>query len=144
MKRALRLVLSALFAVFVIIQFFQTDHANPPVRAEISAPPAVKAVFRRACYDCHSNETVWRWYSYVNPMGWLVGGHVADGRRRLNFSEWETLDAQKKYHMKQEIIEQVEEGEMPLQSYLLLHSDAKLSAEDRGAITRWAQDSSEK
>ena len=137
MKRALRIVLLLLAGVFVVIQFFQPDRSNPPVRAEISAPPAVKAVLRRACYDCHSQETVWPWYSYVNPMGWLVGGHVQEGRAHLNFSQWESLNAQKRYHMKQEILEVLEDGSMPLPSYLLLHGDAELSAEDRGVLERW-------
>ena len=137
MKRALRVVLLLLAGVFVVIQFFQPDRSNPPVRAEISAPPAVKAVLRRACYDCHSQETVWPWYSYVNPMGWLVGGHVQEGRAHLNFSQWESLNAQKRYHMKQEILEVLEDGSMPLPSYLLLHGDAELTAEDRGVLKRW-------
>jgi hypothetical protein len=141
MKRALRVVLLLLAGVFVVIQFFQPDRSNPPVRAEIAAPPEVKAVLRRACYDCHSNETVWPWYSYVNPMGWLVGGHVPEGRAHLNFSEWETLETQKRYHMKQEILEVLEDGSMPLPSYLLLHGDAELSAEDKAVLRRWAEES---
>lgn len=140
MKRALRFVLLLLIGVFVVIQFFQPDRENLPVRAEISAPPAVKAVLRRACYDCHSHETVWPWYSYVNPMGWFVGGHVAEGREKLNFSVWESLDAQQRYHMKQEILEVLEDGSMPLPSYLLLHGDAELTAEDRGVLERWVSE----
>jgi hypothetical protein len=142
MKGALRLILLALLVVFVIIQFFQPGRDNPPVRAELKAPPTVMAVFRRACYDCHSNETTWPWYSYVNPMGWLVAGHVREGRQHLNFSDWETLDRQKRYHAKQEIFDVLEEDEMPLPSYLLLHGDSKLNAEDRAAINRWVQDNS--
>jgi Haem-binding domain len=140
MKRAVRMFLLVLFAIFIIIQFFQPERSNPPVRAELKAPPAVMAVFRRACYDCHSDETTWPWYSYVNPMGWFVAGHVEEGRRHLNFSQWDLLNGQKVYHAKQEILEQVEEGEMPLKSYLLLHSSAELSTEDRATIVRWVND----
>ncbi|MBR9974546.1 MAG: heme-binding domain-containing protein [Bacteroidetes bacterium] len=136
----MRIVLLSLLGVFVIIQFFQPERDNPPVRAEIAAAPEMKAVLRRACYDCHSNETVWPWYSYVNPMGWLVGGHVREGRAHLNFSEWESLETQKRYHMKQEILEVLEDGSMPLPSYLLLHGDAELTAEDRGVLERWVSE----
>ena len=142
MKRALRMLLLALIVLFIIIQFFQPERSNLPVRAELKAPPAVMAVFRRACYDCHSDETTWPWYSYVNPMGWFVAGHVEEGRAHLNFSQWGLLNAQKVYHAKQEILEQVEDEEMPLGSYLLLHSAASLNAEDRAAIERWANDDS--
>ncbi len=141
MKRVLRISLYGLIGVLVIIQFFQSDRANPPVRAEIKAPPQVMTVLRRACYDCHSNESVWPWYSYVNPAGWLVAGHVTEGRGHLNFSDWGTLDAQERYHAKQEILEVLEEGGMPLPSYLLLHGEAELRAEDHGVIKRWARDS---
>lgn len=144
MKRALGIVLLLLAGVFVVIQFFQPDRSNPPVRAEIAAPPEVKAVLRRACYDCHSNETVWPWYSYVNPMGWFMGGHVTEGREHLNLSEWEQLNAQERYHMKQEILEVLENESMPLPSYLLLHGDAELSSEDRGVLKRWVQDGGRK
>ncbi|MFA6232648.1 MAG: heme-binding domain-containing protein [Bacteroidota bacterium] len=142
MKRALRTTLLLLLAVFVIIQFFQPDRSNPPVRAELKAPPAVMAVLRQSCYDCHSNESAWPWYSYIAPMAWFVSGHVREGREKLNFSDWERLDAQKRYHAKQEILEVLEEGEMPLRSYLILHGNAELTAEDRSVIHRWANDSS--
>jgi hypothetical protein len=141
MKQVLRVVLYGLIAILVVIQFFQPDRNNPPVRAEITAPPEVMTVLRRACYDCHSNESTWPWYSYVNPAGWLVAGHVTEGREHLNFSDWGSLDEQKRYHAKQEILEMIEEGEMPLPSYLLLHGDAKLAAEDHGVIKRWVNDS---
>lgn len=141
MKRAFRIALLVFLAVIVIIQVFQPSRDNPPVRAEVITPPEVKAVLRRACYDCHSNETAWPWYSYVNPMGWLVAGHVTEGREHLNFSDWENLDAQKQFHAKEEMLEVLGEGSMPLPSYLLLHGDAELSAEDKAALRRWAEES---
>lgn len=141
MKRVLRISLYGLIAVLVVIQFFQPDRDNPSVRAEITAPPEVMTVLRRACYDCHSNESAWPWYSYVNPAGWFVAGHVIEGREHLNFSDWGSLDSKKRYDAKKEILEVLEEGEMPLPSYLLLHGDAKLGTEDHGVIRRWASDS---
>lgn len=132
-------MLLVLLAIVLGIQLFRSERSNPPVMGDLRAPAAVKEVLRESCYDCHSNETIWPWYSAVNPVGWLVAADVIEGREHLNFSDWENFEAQKRWHMKQEILEVVESGEMPLSVYLLMHGNARLSTEDRAVLTQWVQ-----
>ncbi|MBN1446599.1 MAG: heme-binding domain-containing protein [Bacteroidetes bacterium] len=135
----MKTMLLVLLAIVLGIQLFRSERSNPPVMGDLRAPAAVKEVLRESCYDCHSNETIWPWYSAVNPVGWLVAADVIEGREHLNFSDWENFEAQKRWHMKQEILEVVESGEMPLSVYLLMHGNARLSTEDRAVLTQWVQ-----
>lgn len=121
--------LLGLAAFFLLIQLipYGCDHSNPPVTQEAPwSSPAVRQLAVRACYDCHSNATVWPWYAHVAPMRWLVQHDVDDGRHELNFSEWDR--PQKGLH---EAAEAVETGEMPLWFYLPLHAEAELSAAEK-------------
>jgi hypothetical protein len=122
----------------IIIQLVPVGRTNPPVRGEILAPPEVHAVLRRACYDCHSNETRWPFYSYIAPISWLVVEHVNDGRQHLNFSTWNDYDIEEIQEKLKEIWEEVEGGAMPLPQYLWLHSEASLSDQDRQALRLWS------
>ncbi|QQS45529.1 MAG: heme-binding domain-containing protein [Acidobacteriota bacterium] len=126
------------------MQFVRPDRTNPPVdhgktlQANTQVPPEVQAIFQRSCYDCHSNQTVWPWYSNVAPVSWFLADHVEHGREELSFSEWGNYDAKKADHKLEEICEMIEKGEMPLQSYLILHWGAKLSETDRQTLCNWA------
>jgi len=122
----LKKILIILAVLFVAIQFIPVDRSNPPVTAELDAPSDITAVLRTSCYDCHSNETNWPWYAYVAPVSFLVAGDVNDGRKRLNFSEWDKYDIQKREKKLEEIVELAELGEMPLSIYTLVHPNAKL------------------
>lgn len=144
MKKILQRFLLVLGLVFIIIQFFGPAKTNPPVdeTKTIAAggplPTEIAIVLERACYDCHSNQTRWPWYSNVAPVSWFVIGHVNDARKHLNFSEWATYNPKRMKRKLEEIKEEVEEGAMPLPSYLPLHPDAKLSPEDVQALGAWA------
>jgi len=127
-----------LLVVFVAIQFFGEERTNPPVGSEIQAPEDVQAILRRSCYDCHSNETRWPWYSRIAPVSWYTIEHVNHARSDLNFSEWPTFDPEEQEHLLEEIVEQVEKGEMPLASYLWIHQGARLSDEERARLMEWA------
>lgn len=108
------------------------NHRNPPVMAEPTwNNPTTRALADRACFDCHSNQTRWPWYSHVAPMSWLVQDHVDEGRRELNFSEWSRGGFEA-----HEASETVREGEMPPRSYLLLHPEARLTAPERQQLAR--------
>ena len=121
------------------IQFVPVDRSNPPVTGEVSAEDHVMEVLRGACYDCHSNETQWPWYSRVAPVSWRVAEHVRKGRRNLNFSQWDEMTAEDQEEAKEEIWEKVERGAMPLSDYLRMHPEAVLTEPQREALRRWSE-----
>jgi hypothetical protein len=124
--------------VLLAIQLVPIDRSNPPVRGEIEVTEAVSEVLRRSCYDCHSNETQWPWYSYVAPASWILAHHVGEAREELNFSTWSALAEKDRSKMIHEIWEETSKGEMPLRSYLILHRDAKLSDEALATLREWS------
>ncbi|HVT47842.1 MAG TPA: heme-binding domain-containing protein [Vicinamibacterales bacterium] len=126
-----------LLLVLLLIQAVPIDRTNPPVETEIVVPAEVHAILQRSCYDCHSNTTVWPWYSRVAPVSWLVAHDVHSGREHLNFSTWNRLDARKRAHAMDEIDEHISRGEMPLSTYLWLHPVAKLSDADKAILHAW-------
>lgn len=120
----------AIVAGAIVIQLVPVERTNPPVTREIRwNAPETAEIARRACYDCHSNETVWPWYAYVAPVSWRVAEHVEHGREHMNFSEWDTPNEDA-----DEIVEVLEEGEMPLPDYLRLHAEARLTDEELEAF----------
>ena len=141
MKRILKWGIAAVIVIFAALQIFQPARTNPLVKSDFlkatAAPPDVAAMFHAACYDCHSDETRWPWYSRVAPMSWQVAQDVNDGRRHINLSEWPTdnpdLARKKIQHMSDEI----DDGDMPLKKYTLIHKDARLTAEQRDTLTQW-------
>lgn len=128
-----------LFIIIIIgIQFINVDKSNPKVTADLKAPIEVKTILQQSCYDCHSNETKWPWYSKVAPISWLISNHVKDGRKHLNFSDWEKLFPSKQRKLKEEIWEEIEKDEMPMGGYTLLHPSAKLDLIKKQTIKKWA------
>lgn len=131
-KGAITAASGTLVGLAVLIQFLPVERTNPPVTREVLWDSEVtRDLARQSCYDCHSNETVWPWYSSVAPMSWLVAKDVVEGRTHLNFSTWDQPN-----EAPDEIIEMVEDGEMPLRKYTLLHPQARLSDEMRAALVR--------
>lgn len=129
--------------IAVAIQFIPVDRSNPPVEQDVAAPAAVKPVLRESCYDCHSNETTWPWYSYVAPASWLVAGDVHEAREHLNFSTWNRLSPNERADVIREVWKEVRAGEMPLPFYVLAHPSAKLTTQDRTALRDWARRAAE-
>lgn len=110
-----------LAAILVLIQFVPVEKTNPPILKEPNWDTNKTRNYAvRACFDCHSNETVWPGYASIAPISWFVIGHVKDGRKHLNFSEWNSKSSE-------EIIDELKAREMPLKSYLLLHPSSKLN-----------------
>jgi hypothetical protein len=140
LKRFLVRVMIGLLVLFVAIQFWPVARSNPPVTGDLAAPEPVNSILRRSCYDCHSNETRWPWYSYVAPVSWLVAHDVEEGREHMNLSEWSKLSENKRASVADEMAEEVEDGEMPLPMYLRAHADAKLSDEDKRILRKWADE----
>ncbi len=128
-----------LLVVTIGIQFVPVERSNPPITEEISVPPDVAVILKRSCYDCHSHQTVWPWYSKVAPISWLVSNHVNEGRKHLNFSTWNRYSRKDQLKLLEELVEETGEGEMPLWSYTLLHSHAKLGPADIRILKEWAE-----
>jgi hypothetical protein len=132
MKKKLKIFGWILLIVLIGIQFVPAERTNPQIEDEVEWDASeTRELAQRACFDCHSNETEWPWYSYIAPISWRVTEHVRHGREHLNFSEWNRPNEDL-----EEIKEMVEEGKMPLWDYLLMHSDAKLSDEEKAALLR--------
>jgi len=138
MKRKVLVLVLALAVILVAIQLVPINRTNPTVVADFDGPPAVKAVLETSCYDCHSHETSWPWYSRVAPFSWLVAHDVEEARDHLNFSQWGNLDAKRREKLTEEMWEEVEEGEMPLKMYLLAHPDARLSEAGKATLRDWS------
>jgi hypothetical protein len=137
-RRALVTSGLAIAALLILIQLVPVDRSNPPLAAELQAPAEVAAVLRAACYDCHSNETRWPWYSRLAPASWLVARDVDEGRSRLNLSQWGAYEPTRRERLAEEMWEQVAEGEMPPALYVLAHPEARLSASDRELLRSWS------
>ena len=130
MKKKIILVV---VAILVIIQFIPAlpDDYEPNVGQTFTevneVPIKVEAILTSACYDCHSHQSKWPWYSYVAPFSFWIGDHVQEGRKHLDFSQWANYSPKKADHKLEEIVEELTEGEMPLDSYTWVHSEAQLS-----------------
>jgi hypothetical protein len=133
----------SVYCVSACNSVIRIDRSNPAVYSDLDADPSVQSILRKSCYDCHSNETVWPWYSGLAPVSWLVGNDVKEGRRHLNFSEWSTLDERTRLHKKQEIGEEVKAGRMPPWYYLLMHSGSRLKPSEQDLITAWTSSAAE-
>lgn len=122
----------------LLAQLVPIDRSNPPVTAEVPAPPAVRAILERSCYDCHSNQSRWPWYGYVAPLSWVMAYDIHEARDHVNFSTWDAYTEKKRVDMLEEVWEEVDEGEMPFFVYLPLHPEAELSEADKQLLEDWA------
>lgn len=138
MGRLFKYTFVFLITAFIGIQFIEVDKTNPMVTADIQAPPEVKRILRSACYDCHSNETRWPFYSNIAPVSWFIIDDVNEGRKKLNFSNWEKLYSEKQDDLKSKIWKEVNEDEMPPSSYVYMNPDAKLELPQKNIIKKWA------
>lgn len=145
MKKWLKIALIVVIAFLVISQFFRPSFVNPPIDpaktlvATAVVPPNVQSTLERSCNDCHSNNTVYPWYSKVAPVSWLLASDINEGRHEVNFSEWAGLTQKRKLRKLKNICDQVKEGDMPLWYYLPMHPKAKLTDADKAAICAWTQ-----
>ncbi len=143
--KILKKIALALLAVFLLMQFYrpekniaQGNHTSTFL-VETNPPKNVKVILEQTCYDCHSNNTEYPWYNTIAPVSYWLANHVDEGKKHLNFSEWKGYTIKKKDHKLEEVIEMMEEGEMPLKEYTWTHEEARLTQEERGAIIEWAK-----
>ncbi len=132
-------ILLGILAILVIIQFIPVSHDNPPVTMDANVPGDAGTVLRTSCYDCHSNETRWPWYSYVAPISWMIRHDVSDGRKDVNFSEWDRYTPERRQKIARKAVHEVQEHQMPLDIYLLMHPDAEVDPFELQALQDWQQ-----
>lgn len=143
MSKNVKSIFLGVIVFLLAIQLFQIDKTNPPVRLEedfiqITQPPQnVEQLLRTACYDCHSHETAYPWYTSVAPISWWIRHHINEGRDHLNFSTWAQYDPEKQKDKLEDAEDEIREGEMPLSSYTLVHKAAKLSDDQRKVLADW-------
>jgi hypothetical protein len=133
----------------IALQFTNPSHRNPPivpghdVLSGNAPPPAVAAMLKNSCYDCHSFETKWPWYSYVAPFSWYLARDVNAGRAMVNFSDWPHDDPRRARKRWRRIAEAVQNGEMPLPIYTRIHRQARLDEQQRADLVKWARGQSQ-
>lgn len=144
MKKLRKYSILFLLLFVIVLQFIKPDTVNPPedgskfIKSHVQIPDEVYSRIEKACFDCHSNRTVWPWYSKISPVVYLIDHDVTGGRKHLNFSEWGNYDNKRMIKKLEEIESEVREGEMPPAIYPPLHSGAKLTESDRKLIGDWA------
>jgi hypothetical protein len=141
LKRKLKWIFVALFAGFALLQLTNPPDRNPPVVSDLMAmnapPPQIAATLHAACYDCHSSQTHWPWYSHVAPMSWLIASDVKEGREHLNLSDWPNDNPVRAAKRLENMSDKVGSGEMPLKKYTKIHTDARLTESQRKELTDW-------
>ncbi|GAA0733012.1 hypothetical protein GCM10009430_46750 [Aquimarina litoralis] len=141
MKNILKKLGLALIVILVIIQFIRPDRNESGYESvayfEIETKPSseIQEILKSNCYDCHSNQTIYPWYANIAPVSYWLANHVDEGKEHFNVSEWETYSAKKKDHKLEELIEEVEEGEMPLPSYTWTHGN--LEDQEKELLISW-------
>jgi hypothetical protein len=143
MKKFFKRLFLLLLAAFIIIQFFRpaknisSGISANDITTKYAVPQDVQTILKTSCYDCHSNNTVYPWYSNIQPVAWWLDDHVKEGKRELNFSEFATYRIGRQYRKLEEINEEVKENKMPLESYTIVHGDAKLSEQQKLSLANW-------
>jgi len=137
-------IVFVLLIILIVIQFFhparnKAEGEQPnnvsklyPVSSE------VKSILDKACMDCHSNNTAYPWYSKIQPVDWWMTHHVNEGKRELNFDEFATYNLRRQYHKLEEVMKQVKDNEMPINSYTWIHKDAILTTAEQNGLINWA------
>jgi len=140
MKKLVLIIL----AVFILIQFIRpnkniSNNELNSISTALEVPTEVQQILKTSCNDCHSNNTAYPWYSEIAPVSWYLASHVNDGKEHLNFSEWALYNENQKNHIIEDLLEELEEKEMPLKSYLIIHENAKMTAEQYKVLFNWVK-----
>jgi hypothetical protein len=131
---------------FIVIQFFRpaknssTNISANDITAKYAVPKDVQDILVTSCYDCHSNNTNYPWYANIQPVAWWLNDHIKEGKREINFSEFSSYKIGRQYKKLEEVAGEVNENKMPLESYTLIHKNAKLNDAQKSIITNWVND----
>lgn len=141
----IRKILLFLLVLLIILQVFRPRLTNTATVASatninnsFTVPADIDQVLKTSCYDCHSNKTNYPWYAAIQPVGWWLQDHIDEGRKELNFDEFGSYSLRRKFKKLEEISEQVDEGEMPLSSYTIIHTNSKLTPEQKRQVVAWS------
>ncbi|MBK8519858.1 MAG: heme-binding domain-containing protein [Ferruginibacter sp.] len=143
LKKILKRTFQLLLVAFIIIQFIRPAKnradgiSNNDISKIYAVPADVEAILKTSCYDCHSNNTVYPWYAEIQPAAWWLADHVKEGKKELNFSEFASYRIARQYRKLEEINKEVKENEMPLESYLWIHKNSKLSDQQKLTLANW-------
>lgn len=143
--KVLKIVAWIALIAFVVIQFFPMDYNQSETLPQTDfmlvnkVPATVEKSLQVSCYDCHSNNTKYPWYNKVQPVAWYLEDHIKEGKAALNFNEWDNYSERRKSSKLRSIIKQIESGEMPLDSYTLIHRDAIFSVEQKAAVLNYME-----
>jgi flavodoxin len=141
--KVVKIIAVVLLVAFVGIQFIPTTRNQSDMVPETdfmlvnNVPENIQNKLQVSCYDCHSNNTQYPWYNKVQPVAWFLEDHIKEGKAELNFNEWDSLSTRRKTSKLRSIIKQIENGEMPLDSYTFIHRDAKFSEAEAEEIINW-------
>lgn len=136
-------ILIGLLVIVVLMQVMQPTKnqaegiSENDISKAYALPAGVHETFVKKCYDCHSNNTQYPWYVHIQPIGWWMASHIKEGKDELDFSQFKTYDAKRATHKLEEISEEIAEGHMPIKSYLWLHGDGKVTADELKEINAW-------
>lgn len=142
--KLLKKILLTILILLLIAQFFRPEKNDGNLEsvnaflAETNPPENVKAILQESCFDCHTNSSRYPWYNAITPVNYWLADHIKDGKKHLDFSTWDGNSVKRKDHKFEEIIEMVDQKEMPLPSYTYTHSEAKLNEEQIQAVIDWA------
>lgn len=145
MKKVLKYLLLIVLVGLVVIQFInRPERVNEPVTQDdiienLQVNADMAGLLKAACYDCHSNQPRYPWYASIAPVSWSIAEHIEHGRDELNFSRWATYSARTRDHKLEEMVEEVEVGNMPLPGYVAMHKEANLSAEQFEMLKTWVE-----
>ena len=131
-------------ALLIVIQAVPVHRENPPVTSDITAPENVHQILVTSCYDCHSHQTRWPWYSRVAPASWLIASDVKGARERLNFSQWDKYNEAAKAYLTADIVKEVAGGDMPPRPYSWMHRDTRVSPESLAILKEWSNKQGER
>ena len=143
LKKILKRTFQILLLAFIVIQFIRpaknksSGISASDITKAYPVPENVQAILKSSCYDCHSNNTVYPWYSQIQPVAWWLNNHIQDGKKELNFSEFASYRIGRQYRKLDEVNKQVKEDEMPLESYLWIHKYAKLDDAQKLTLANW-------
>ncbi|WP_077398476.1 heme-binding domain-containing protein [Cellulophaga omnivescoria] len=143
--KLLKKILLALLVILIAMQFYRPEKNNAETDlktaflTETNPSKEVQKILETSCYDCHSNTTAYPWYNNIAPVSYWLADHVKDGKKHLNFSEWEKYSIKKKDHKLDEVMETIESGEMPLNEYTWTHTEANLNSAQKQAVIEWVK-----